>query len=468
MTRIIRSKNKTCLDLNLHIREKRFGNANLPVQSGDIIIIGGNNYRKGVLNGEFAVVNRISETNITRTIGLKGKEPVKLSWRDAELVFPDAESNNKIVKGKLLENFLYGDNFLHTEETQALYVDFTTRHKGLKPKTEEFKKAITEDEYFNCLLLKFGYAVTCHKAQGGEWDNVFTVWDHENQTGFNCFTDKQIRRSKDNETFFRWAYTAVTRTSKTLFALNPPYFNSYSSMSFIDIATLKSLDELTGKQVRQEQITIDSPLLSQLNSFNLLELPVQIQDHFIKVRNEVRNHYIEIAGWEKKNLEVSYYFKRESHTAALKTWINKENIFNGKFQKLPSHTNSEDLYNEIVTFLNIKPDIYVVRNLAETIISKLEFEFELEEQLPFTKNLFDDLRLIFENTGIHISDLDHMQNKERYRFKRYGEVAVIDFEYKNNGFFGRVVPIKNHTNSNYLLEDIITSLQTLKQDEYAG
>ena len=56
-----------------------------------------------------------------------------------------AESNNKIVKGKMLENFLYGDNYLKPEETQALYVDFTSRHKGLKPKTEEFKEAIMQD-----------------------------------------------------------------------------------------------------------------------------------------------------------------------------------------------------------------------------------------------------------------------------------------------------------------------------------
>ncbi len=83
------------------------------------------------------------------------------------LVFPDAESNNKIVKGKMLENFLYGDNYLKPEETQALYVDFTSRHKGLKPKTEEFKEAIMQDEYFNCLFVEIW--LCSYLPQGSRW-----------------------------------------------------------------------------------------------------------------------------------------------------------------------------------------------------------------------------------------------------------------------------------------------------------
>ncbi len=221
---IIASKNKTCLDLNLQIRERRFGNADLPVQKSDIVIMGGNNYRKGVFNGEFAVINEVSDIVTQRTIALKGKNPVTLYWRDVELVFPDAESNNKIVKGKMLENFLYGDNTMRPEEVQALRVDFKNRHPLLKHKTPEFTAAILQDEYFNCLLMKYGYAVTCHKAQGGEWDNVFTIWDNDNAEGFECFTDRQRRAGKTNQDFYRWAYTAITRASKTLYALKSSIF----------------------------------------------------------------------------------------------------------------------------------------------------------------------------------------------------------------------------------------------------
>jgi hypothetical protein len=465
---IIAYKNKTCLDLNLQIRERRFGNANLPIQKSDIVIMGGNNYRKGIFNGEFAVINKVNDISETRTIGLKGKQSVTLTWRNVELVFPDAESNNKMVSGKVLENFLYGDNYLKPEEMQALYVDFRMRHENLKPKTEEFKEAIMQDDYFNSLLIKYGYAVTCHKAQGGEWDNVFTIWDHENEKGFNCFNDKQLKRSKDNQNFYRWAYTAITRASETLFALNPPFFNSYSAMTFLDVEVINSLNELTGKQIQGEEIIIDEEMLEQLTQFKLLDQTVQLQDHFIKVRDAARKQYIEIIGWEKKNLEIGYYFKRVNQTAAVKTWTNKEGVFNDKYQKLPSNTNSEELYSDIETLLKNLPNISIKRNTVETIISKLVFDNEIEEKLPFTKNLFDDLSGVLESKNISIDEIEHLQYKERYTLKRNQEVAVMDFEYNKKGFFGRVVPIQKQSNGPTLISDIQSALQTFKQEDYAS
>jgi superfamily I DNA/RNA helicase len=128
--------------------------------------------------------------------------------------------------------------------------------------------------------MKYGYAVTCHKAQGGEWDNVFTVWDNDNMEGFDCFTDKQRRAGKTNQDFYRWAYTAITRASKTLYALNPPFFNSYSAMAFLDVTVLNALNELTGNQVQTEEISLDNELLQQLSMLNLLEQPVTIAGSF--------------------------------------------------------------------------------------------------------------------------------------------------------------------------------------------
>lgn len=464
---IIAYKNKTCLDLNLQIRERRFGNANLPLQKSDIAIMGGNNYRKGIFNGEFAVVNVVSELSTERTINLRGRNPVTLSWRDVELVFPDAENNSKIVKGKMLENFLYGDNYLKPEETQALYVDFTTRHKGLKPRTNEFKEAIIQDEYFNCLLMKYGYAVTCHKAQGGEWDTVFTVWDNDNSAGFDCFVDKQRRAGKTNQDFYRWAYTAITRASKTLYALNPPFFNSYSSMSFLDGSVINALSELTGNQIQTEEISLDNEMLKQLSQFDLLEQPLQLQDHFIRVRHAVRKQYIEIIDWEKIGYEVRYHFKREGVNAVFKTHVNGKNEFRNPIILIPNLSPAIEFNNSVTEILKHLPNVSIKRNTSETIINKIEFNLEIEEQFPFTKCLFDDLCLLLEKTEIRIDELDHQQYKERYTFKRNQEIAVIDFEYKKNGFFGRIVPIQNQTNSNKLILDIELVLQTFKQEANA-
>jgi tRNA A37 threonylcarbamoyladenosine biosynthesis protein TsaE len=465
---VIASKNKTCIDLNLQIRERLFGNSNLPMQKGDVVIMGGNNYRKGVFNGEFAVVNDVSDVVTQRTIALKGKTPVNLNWRDVELIFPDAESNHKIVKGKMLENFLYGDNFLKPDETQALYVDFTSRHKGLNPKTEEFKTAIMEDEYFNCLLMKYGYAVTCHKAQGGEWDNVFTIWDNDKKEDFDFYRDRQLKLGKTNRDFYRWAYTAITRASKTLYALNPPFFNSYSAMSFLGIEAMNAINDLTGSQVESEEINLDDELLEQLTVFNLLDESIQLQDHFIKVRHAVRKHYIDIVGWEKLGYEIRYTFIREQEKAVFRTYVNGKNEFTKPAESMPNLSPNGLLNNTLAEVLNQLPNVHIKRNTAETILSQIEFDIELEEVSPFTRSLFDDIVLLFTDTDIKIDGIEHQQFKERYTFKRNNEVAVMDFEYNQIGFFGRVVPIQGMTNSQPLLYNIQHALQTLKQEDYAS
>jgi exodeoxyribonuclease-5 len=67
--------------------------------------------------------------------------------------------------------------------------------------------AIKEDPYYNALQIKFAYAVTCHKAQGGQWDAVFV------DQGY--LTEEMIDLD-----FLRWLYTAITRAKRQLFLVN--------------------------------------------------------------------------------------------------------------------------------------------------------------------------------------------------------------------------------------------------------
>jgi len=235
---IICYKNKTALDLNRAIRIDKFGR-DLPIQASDTVIIGGNNYRLGIMNGEFAVVSEAIPAVESREVSFyieKGKTiTVRLTWRGISLVLPDENNQPKTINGFILENYLYGDNYLKPEEQRALYVDFKNRHPKLKKGTEEFKEAIINDKYFNCILLKYGYAVTCHKAQGGEWANAFVFWDRGTQANLNFYESEHNRSGKTNSEFYCWAYTAVTRASKKLFCINPPYFSSFSNMNFIDV-----------------------------------------------------------------------------------------------------------------------------------------------------------------------------------------------------------------------------------------
>ncbi len=464
---IICYKNKTALDLNRAIRSDKFGD-DIPIQPSDTVIIGGNNYRLGIMNGEFAVVSETSPSVESREVRFYDKggktKSVRLTWRSISLVLPDENNQPKTINGFMLENYLYGDNNLKPEEQRALYVDFKNRHPKLKKGTEEFKEAIINDKYFNCILLKYGYAVTCHKAQGGEWANAFVFWDGGIQANFNFYESEHNRSGKTNSEFYRWAYTAVTRASKKLFCINPPYFSSFSGMSFIDVNVQKAFSELTGQSNPTTEIN-NNEVSPELEKFGLTDAPLTIQDHFIYRWYNLRKHYIDIEAWQKVGYEVRYIFKRESQTAAFKYWVNGQNVFKNNFQKLPAQTNSDELFETITKILENASPVIVNRNNIEGILTQIEFDVNIEEEKPFLKNLFDYISKGLSNGKI-ISNIQHLEYRERYTIENNGKSCVIDFEYDKAGFFGRVLPLEKKCDCPELLAKIKSIVNNLKETDY--
>jgi AAA domain-containing protein/TOTE conflict system TATA-binding-like protein len=464
---IICYKNKTALDLNRAIRRDKFGD-DLPIQASDTVIIGGNNYQLGIMNGEFAIVAEASPSIESREVSFYTKggktQSVRLTWRSISLVLPAENNQPKNVSGYILENYLHGDNYLKPEEQKALYVDFKNRHPKLKKGTEEFKEAIINDKYFNCILLKYGYAVTCHKAQGGEWESAFVFWDRGTQANFNFYESEQNHSGKTNPDFYRWAYTAVTRASKKLFCINPPYFSSFSRMNFIDVNVQQAFNELKGQTNSTIEIEFND-VLSELEKFGLADAPLTIQDHFILRWHNLQKHYIDIIGWEKVGYEIRYIFEREGQTAAFKYWINGKNVFKPNFQQLPAQTNSDELFKKISRILENSPQVIVNRKNAEGILSQIEFDIALEEEKPFLKNLYDQISQNLDK-GEVISDIQHLNYRERYTIEKNAQSCVIDFEYNKDGFFGRVLPLENKCDSSEILEKVKTIINYLIEADY--
>lgn len=466
---IISYKNKTAVDLNKTIRHDKYGK-DLPIQGGDIIIVGGNNYRLEVMNGEFGVVSNVESVttsrNVTFYIKDGKKSSVVLTWRKIELLMPTQQSKSKSVVGYMLENYLNGDNDLTSEEQRALYVDFKNRHPKLKPKTEEFKQAIKSDDFFNPILLKYGYAVTCHKAQGGEWDAAFVFWDKGVAADFNFYNAAHHRSGKTNSEFYRWAYTATTRASKSLYCVNPPCFNSFSEISFVDVNVQNSLQELTGKAVKPIEIELTDEKFDLLRKFNLENAPISYQQHFLELNYIVQKQGIGIVSWQKLNYEIRYGFKRENHTASIKFWVNGKNTFKSNFLKLPAETNSDSLFEEISKLIENAPKIILLKETTQPTVTKIDFDTETEEEKPFLKTLFSYLQVNLATSNISITDISHHHYRERYTFEEGKEKAVIDFEYNGKGFFGRVLPIENQCNSANILQTISQIITNLKSIDY--
>lgn len=172
---------------------------------GDMVMAVKNNYYwtekfkelDFIANGEILKVNRIR----------KVYELYGFRFADVLLSFPDYDGVE--IEVKVILNTLHSDTpALSREENEQLFYKVAEDYAHLTRKKDRYEK-IRNDVHFNALQVKFSYAVTCHKAQGGQWSNVFI------DQGY--MTDDYV-----DSDYFRWLYTAVTRATQKVYLVNFP------------------------------------------------------------------------------------------------------------------------------------------------------------------------------------------------------------------------------------------------------
>ena len=164
-----------------------------------------------LLNGDFVCVAQVGP-RIVRKVKM-GEEEVELLFRDVVIEFEGCKH-----RGLLLETLLLSKERALTKiERKALYKDFMIRHskeiaeaakESKKQRHEKITELLLKDIYINALQVKYGYAITCHKSQGSEWDTVFL--------------DCNLKRGFKNRETFQWFYTGVTRSSNLLYLVDMP------------------------------------------------------------------------------------------------------------------------------------------------------------------------------------------------------------------------------------------------------
>ncbi|OOQ57525.1 ATP-dependent DNA helicase [Mucilaginibacter pedocola] len=195
-TLAIARTNLKVYEINRFMRRKLMGDANLPIQIGEVLLVTQNNYKVPLTNGDFVKVCYLGE--VTKRAGLSfQKVKVRTFLSDTEFEMLLSLDAIKSLKGTLSE-----------DQTRDLMIDFShrMREQDIAYNSAEFKAAMMADEYYNCLKATFGYAVTCHKAQGGEWNNVYLFLDN----------DKNGMFSMPASSLCKWWYTAVTRARQEL------------------------------------------------------------------------------------------------------------------------------------------------------------------------------------------------------------------------------------------------------------
>lgn len=170
---------------------------------GDYLMVARNNYfwvndRPNIgfiANGEIVRVKRIGKRN----------EIYGFRFADVTLELPDY--NYEEFDAKLILDSLFMDGpSLGNESMKLLYQQVMADYLHLKTKKARMKQ-LQNDPFFNALQAKFAYAVTCHKAQGGQWPTVFI------DQGF--FNDDMLTRE-----YLRWLYTAFTRATQKVYLVN--------------------------------------------------------------------------------------------------------------------------------------------------------------------------------------------------------------------------------------------------------
>jgi exodeoxyribonuclease-5 len=174
------------------------------ISTGDIVMVVKNNYfwlkdeeqATFIANGDIAEVRRIR----------KYEEMYGMRFAEMTLWFRDAEM--ELEARVMLDTLMMDGPSLPAEKSRELYFAILADHPGIKSKRKQFE-TVRNDPYFNALQIKFAYAVTCHKSQGGQWERVF-------------IDQGMFSRQEPTIEYLRWFYTALTRATEKVYLVNFP------------------------------------------------------------------------------------------------------------------------------------------------------------------------------------------------------------------------------------------------------
>ena len=212
-TMVITRSNKRANIYNRGIRNQVLGREE-ELCTGDQLMIVKNNYSlttapspmeeatdvppmEFIANGDLAVVRKVR--HVHQQHGFR--------FAEVTMTFPDYD-DYELTATVLLDTLTSEAPALTREQQQLLYNKVMEDYADIRSKAERIKK-VKQDRYYNALQIKFAYAATCHKAQGGQWAHIYV------DQGY--MTDDML-----NTDYLHWLYTAFTRATQQLFLVNWP------------------------------------------------------------------------------------------------------------------------------------------------------------------------------------------------------------------------------------------------------
>jgi len=372
-----------------------------------------------ISNGDFGLIRQVLSPGEKRTVTLKRKNPdsgeleeipVSLLFKDVVVGFKNLEGVAYFFEAKIIEDLLYSkEPALSSDQNKALYLDFCIRNKHLKRNSAEFKHALIADQYFNALRLKFGYAITCHKAQGSEWNHVFV----------KC-KSHQPQLTAD---YFRWLYTAITRTAQNLYLLDPPNLQPWSGIKMVSNPALEMLGAAKKTQEAHPAAPIlpsqPSSVVSQQESetFGIPASAPFLLSMLAEVRKLIDGKGIAIEDLFHNQYQEVYHFKREAESARIDIAYNSKNKITGV--AAPHLTGLGAELASMLAALKGQP-LFAGGDstIADTRFAK-----------QFLNDFHEKVLSLCGESGVSVQTVVEQQWSLRYSFAKDGAVAVYDVWY---------------------------------------
>jgi exodeoxyribonuclease-5 len=204
-TMVITRSNKRANLFNQQIRNRLLWREE-DLTAGDLLMVVKNNYfwlddeqskmANFIANGDIAEIKKI----------LKFEELYAFQFAEVEIELIDYPDMPALEAKILIDTISAEGAHMPTDRMKAFYHDVAADYVELGSR-EKIHKAVMDDPFYNALQVKFSYAITCHKAQGGQWPVVFVDQGYVNEEMMGT-------------EYLRWLYTAVTRASEKLYLLN--------------------------------------------------------------------------------------------------------------------------------------------------------------------------------------------------------------------------------------------------------
>lgn len=416
---VICYSNKSAYEYNMGIRRELYDEEEPELRAGDILLIVQNNYVLNLMNGDFVQVVCVGE-KIKQSAPVYVQEGGNKKRKIIDMEFVNIQmmnSKREVLSCKLLLDFLNSRKpALEIDEQRALFINFRIRNPYLKLGTEEFVNALKSDGYFNCLKAKYGYAVTGHKCQGGEWKNVFI--DYSGRTGLS-------------DDCLRWAYTATTRAREKLYFTNLPHITPFAKFRIESIQQCSKIND-------------ECRIIGNVESspFHSADAPNYLHAKWMCIENNLKWTPYKIDKVESKPYQEIYYIKTPDGVERYDIRYKKGGIF------LKAIPHNESRHNVIVCMM-----------LNDEHAMPLIFNYVPSDEIY--ESLYSLIRSVCDELSIQITNV--VEHKEDYSiifyFRTSDSFSYIKIYINESGYVTYAKPMSLLGKDDKELENLIEKMQ---------